>query len=877
MGKWTRRLRALFDARRLDRDLQDEMRFHLEMEAEALEGHGAVPPGEARRRAMVAFGGVDRHAEAHRDARGVRWAAELAQDVRYAARGLRRSPGFTLSAVLVLALGIGATTAAFSAIDAVLLSRLPFRDDHELVRVYQEHSPTNRGTLSVVDFRAIEEQSRSFAAVGIVRPRRVAVSVQGREPERAGTSQITAGYIAALGVTPATGRAIERADEDPAAPAVVILGHGYAARTFGSAAAALQQPLLIDGLAHTVVGVLGPDQTLGLGGSRTEIWPALQLRPPTRRGPFGLFVVGRLAPGVTLEMARRDLAGISERIFPLWASSYQSKNSRLSPFPLRKAILGDAPRTLGLVAAAVALVLLIGVANVASLVLVRATARSRELALRTVLGATRGRLVRLMVTESVLLSALGALVGVGVGALALRAVAAVGASIPRLAAASLDGRALAFAGAVALIAAVAVGAWPVLALLRRDPAPALHGGDRTIGGRAAQRARAAFVVAQFSFALPLLAGAGLLLNSFVRLQRVDPGYDERGLLSAHVSLPSAAFPGDSAIALFWMRALPLVRQVPGVTAVGLTAAAPPAPGFVDENNFDLLDRQAPPGGSQPVSPWLQVSEGYFEALGLRLLEGRLLAPGDSGGAPPVVVVSESWARTYFPDGSAVGRRLRSGGCTECPPTTVVGIVGDVKYMGLAGTSHAVYDPLAGGWLRDLDLVVRTAAPPGETASAIRAALRSVDASVPFDEVSTLGERFADAIAEPRHWTTIIGVFAACALALAAIGVFGVLSYAVSARRREIGVRMALGAPADSVVSMFVRRGMMLALAGSALGLAASLLAARTISSVLYAVPARDPATLAAVTTLLLAVALAASWLPARRASRIDPTEAMRAD
>jgi putative ABC transport system permease protein len=575
---------------------------------------------------------------------------------------------------------------------------------------------------------------------------------------------------------------------------------------------------------------------------------------------------------------RRRSGGISERIFPEWAASFQDRTARLTPVPLRTVMLGNAPQTLGLFGAAVGLVFLIAIANVASLMLVRGTARRREVALRTVLGATRMRLLSLMLTESLLLAAAGALAGILVAAFVLELLTAIGPPVPRLNEARLDMRGIGFALGVALLGGIVVGATSIAPLIRREPAPALRDGERTVGaGHATQRLRAALVVAEFALALPLLAGAGLLLNSFLRLQRVDPGFDPRRLVSVNVSLPTARYADDADVDAFWVRALARVREVSGVGHAGLGDALPPydPAGNYNINNFDLVDRPVPPGGGQPTSPWLTVNADYFAALGVPLLEGRLFTAVDTAGAPPVVVVSRTWARRYFPDGEAVGRQLVSGGCTECPLTTIVGVVGDVKYMGLGGAADAVYDPLTAGWPRDLKLVVRAAAPPEALIDGVLEALRSVDPGVALDDAAPMEDRLYESIAQPRHWTALLGGFAAAAVTLAAVGIFGMLSYTVSTRRREIGVRMALGARGSAVVGMIVRRGMGHALVGAALGLTVALFGTRWLAGTLYAVSATDPPTLAAVTMLLLSVSFVACWLPARRAAAVNPVEAIR--
>jgi predicted permease len=874
-SRLSRRLTAFRKGERLDHELDAEIRLHLDLEAEELARTHGLDPTEARRQALVAFGGVDRYKEAHRDARGFRWASDLGQDLHYAARSLRRSPGFLLSAILVLALGIGACTAVFSAVNTVLLD--PNYDN--LVRVYQQNSPTNLWTLSTVDYRAIETQEKSFSAVGALQSRSVAISTGG-EPTRAQSGWVTAGFLRALEIKPIRGRTIEPGDEELNAPPVALIGYRFAVRNFGDDKTAVGHTVTIDGVAVTVIGVL-PRSVNDLAGRRAEIWPALRLRPPERRGPFGLLVIGRLTPNATLESAREDLAGISERIFPDWASSFQDRTARLTPYPLRTAVLGNSKQMLTIFSAAVGLVLLIAIANVASLMLVRVTGRGQEIALRTVLGATRSRLLRLLVTESVTLAAAGALLGILLGAVALQTLVAFGPALPRLSEARLDGRAVAFAAGLALFAGLIIGAYPTLSLMRGNPAPGLREGERTIGGsRRSQAIRGAFVVAEIALSLPLLAIAGLLLNSFLRLSRVDPGFDPKQILTLRVQLPSSRYADDTTISGYWAHALPLVRQVAGVVDAGLGSSIPPDDQGWSNNNFDLVDRPVPSGTAQPTSAWPSVTSEYFAALRVPLLEGRLFTPGDTASGdslsvPPVVVVSRTWARRYFPDGTAVGRHLISGGCTTCPFTTVVGIVGDIKYEGLSGRADAVYSPATEGWSQDMTLFVRTAGTPAEVLDRVRRALRSVDPDVPLDDAAPMEDRVYQSVAQPRNWMVLLSGFATTALLMAGVGIFGMLSYTVRARRREIGVRMALGARQPAVVGMIVRRGMRHALLGTALGLAAALAGTRALHSALFDLSTTDPLTLATVTLLLLGVALIACWLPARRAAAIDPVEAIR--
>ena len=862
---WTRRLGRRMDALmrgdEIDRDLDEEMRVHLDLEAEEIARTQGVPPDEARRRALIAFGGVTQFQEEHRGARGIGLVEHGVREIRQAVRGLMRSPGFTLAAIGVLALGIGSTTAVFSAVNAVL--RNPNHDD--LAVIFYRGFPS----LSTVDYRAIEEQQRSFAAVGAMRRSEAAFRAVG-EPERLQVGRVTSGFFRAAGMRPVAGRLIEPRDEPVGADRVAVVSHALAERALGGPAAAVGQRVTLDGFAHTVVGVLPPTRELLI--TQIDIFSALQLAAPTRRGPFGMLVVARLTPGTTFEAATRDVSAISNRVFDLWTPS-GDRTARYEATPIRAAALATPSRMLRIFGAAVALVLLIGVANVASLMLVRAIGRSREVSLRAVLGASPLQLVRMFVTESALLCGAGAVVGIAVGYLALRALVAIGPAMPGLTTSSLDSRAVLFAAGLAVLAGIVVGTYPAVMLLKGHVGLAV--GDRAIGGgRGTRMLRSGFVVAQFALALPLLAVSGLLVLSFIRLQKVDPGFDPANLLTVRVSLPTGQYGDSTAIAGYWARALPRVREVGSVRSVGLGSSTPPDDFGNSNDNFNLIDRPVPAGVAEPNGPWPFADAGYFEALGVRLLEGRMFAPSDTGVAP-VAIASRSWVRKYYPRESALGKTMIRGGCTECPPTTIVGVVDDVRYSGPAGPLDALYSPVSENAPRTLFVYVRTSTAPDELIRPVREALRSVDPSVPLDDAMSMNDRLYAYVAQPRQWATLLGAFSAAALALAAIGVFGMLSYMVSTRRREIGVRMAIGAQPRRIVQMIVRSGLMHAVIGSVLGLAAALVGTRALTSVLYDVSPGDPATLGLATLALLGVALFACWLPARRAAAIDPLEAIR--
>ncbi|MGD8698041.1 MAG: ABC transporter permease [Gemmatimonadales bacterium] len=862
----TRRLRVLLHRGQIEREMDDEMRFHLEMETEELVRRG-MPQEQARREARLRFGGFERFKEEGRDARGVRLWVDLGQDLRYAARTMRKNPGFTLVTALTLALGIGATTAIFSVVDGVLLKPLPYPEAERLVVVLEQNSPSNRWPLSVVDYQAIEEQQRSFDNLsGLARGRAI---LTGRErPERIAVGWVTADWFNTLGVQPAEGRGFLSGEDRPSAEPVAVISHAFRERHFGSGAAAIGQTLVLDGNSLTVVGVL-PSGVESMAGWSAEVWPVMQLQPPTRRGPFYIAAIGRLSRGVSREDAARDLAAVSDRIFPLWADTFQDREARLTPFSLRDVMVGNVGGALLLLFGAVGFVLLIALANVANLSLARATAREQEVALRASLGASRGRLTRQLLVESATIAALGGAVGLLLSFLALDALLGLGPRLPRLEEVGLDGRVLAFTAFLTIASGVLFGLAPLVHGVSHDLAAALRGGGRTGSERRGTRSlRGALVSVEFALALPLLAGAALLFTSLERLQRVDVGFDPENLLVARASISAAEYPDAAAVQQFWRRAIPALAAIPGATAVGIGSGVPPNdPGMT--NNFDLADRPVSPGSSQPALPWLVVSPGYFDAVGVRLLRGRLPDETDDLGDPRVVAVSASWAARFYPGEEVLGRQLYAGGNME-DPVTVVGVVSDAKYLGLASVDESViYESYTQNPWRSVNLVVRSRGTT-VTAAQVRDRLASLDPSVPLTDVATMGDRLAASVSRPRYWATLVGIFAAVGVALAAVGIYGVLSYFVSRQTRDIGVRMALGADASAVRRMVVRRGMVQAILGLTVGLAVALLLTHGIEGLLFGVSPTDPATLGAVSLLLLLIAFVACYWPARRATRVDP-------
>ena len=859
------RLKALFFRRRQERELAEEMRFHLEREAAERIRDGAEPAA-AQRAALLAFGGVEQYKEAVRDARGTRPLEELGTDLRYAVRGLRRNPGFTATAVLVLGLGLGATTAVFSVMYSVVLARLPYPDPDRLVMVAEQNSPTNIWNISTADATAIRAEQRSFAAWGEVSRAEVALSGAGT-PEHVVIGRASAGFFQAVGVPAARGRLLETRDEAAEAPAVLIVSPNLAATILGGTDRAIGRSLTLDGVSHEVVGVLPPGRN-ELAGFTATAWSALKLPAPVRRGPFWMRGIARLKQGVTLEMAAADLTAISRRLLPLWGD-FRDSVARLTPFPLRERIIGKADGQVGLFAGGVLLVLLLAITNVATLVLVRASAREPEVAVRVMLGAGKGRIARLLVTENLLLTLAAAALGILLASFGLKLAMRELPNLPRIQDAALDWRAMSFAIGAALLAGILISISPVAAL-SGSRGTALRGDSRRSGtGRRSNAVRGVLVTTEFALALPLLVVAGLLLNSFVRLSRVDPGFDPEGIVAVRLALPAVRYRDSAEVERFWLGAEQRLGDLPGLVASGLASDLPPeSPGT---NNFNLVDHPVPVGQSEPVSPWYAATSGYFHTLGVPLIDGRLFTAADT--VNPVVVVSRAWASHYFPNERAVGRQLIEGGCYDCPRTTIIGVVGSMKNLGLAESEDAVYVPVDRSRSRSLHLVVRSTAGAAATLRGMRDLVHSLDPELPLEE-SVIAERFDQSLADPRRWTAMLGAFATVGLSLAALGIFGLMSYVVRQRRREIGVRLALGAQPGTVTRFIVARGMRYAVIGSGVGLVVTLTLVHRLSTLLFGVSPTDAFTIAAVAALLLTVALFACWLPGRRAARILPLEAI---
>jgi predicted permease len=801
----------------------------------------------------------------------------LRQDLSYAVRRLRQAPAFTAVAVATLAIGIGATSAIFSVVNAVLLSPLPFPEADRLVQVAQTwerrpvvHSPQN--------FLDVEAQAIAFSGLAAVDTSGVTLTGRGPATRLEGAT-VSASFFEVLRVPPLHGRGFVAGENEPGRNRVVVLGHSLWRDRFGADPAIVGRTVSLNRVPHVVVGIAPPGFRYP---EQTELWTPMEYDERFRsnsRGAWYLTVVGRLREGATVDGARQEVSTIAGRL----ARAYPADNEGVggTVIPLLEATVGESRRALLVLLGAVGLVLLVACVNVANLLLARVTSRETELAVRAALGAGRGRLVRQLLTESLLLALVGGAAGLLLATLIVDGVVAMKPEgVPRLAEVGVDRAVVSFAAALSLLTTALFGAFPALQTSRRATAQALRRGSRGIltGGRG--DLRGALVVGQVALAMVLLAGSALLLRSFARLRRVDPGFRTENALAFRVSLPDSAYAEDAQRLSFHDELQRRLAALPGVRSVGAVAGLPLA-GNHFNISFTVDGRPEVPPSQQPTMEVRIATPGYFRAIGIPVRRGRAFTEEDGPEAPQVVVLSESAVRRYFPDEEPIGRTIHLGlgrGRGRKAGGEVVGVVGDVKDLGLAAASPPeIYVPYAQFPIESMDVVLRTGAPPRSLAAVAERVVHGLDAELPVARVATLEEVLARSVSEPRFYALLLGSFAATALFLAALGLFGVMSYAVAQRTREIAVRVALGATRRELLAMVLRDALVLGTAGVALGLAGALLLSRVIASMLFSLSPRDPATLAGVAVLLLATALLASGLPALQATRVDPVVALRSE
>jgi putative ABC transport system permease protein len=804
-------------------------------------------------------------------------------DLRYAIRKLAGAPGFTFAALLTLALGIGANSAIFSVVYGVLFRPLPFPDSQQLVRVSSSlngNPPID--AFSSPNYLDLAELADVFA--GAAASSRGTLTLTGAgEPTDLNVSVVSANFFDVLGVRPQLGRAFSPAENEPGNRNVVILSRALWQQRFGGDPGILNQSLLLGGNAFTVVGVMPSGFSYP---SNTDVWVPLEyseaFRSEGSRGGFYLSVIARLRDDVPLERARAAVDALARRIDEAWDPPGFPVTLAMVTTPLREAIIGDVRTPLLVLLAAVGFVLLIACVNVANLLLARASTREAEIAVRTAIGAGRSRIIGQLVTESVVLGLLGGLLGL---VLALWGTAAIvgmqPGDLPRISEVRVDGAVIAFTFGISLVAALLFGMLPALQSASMNPYDALREAGRSqVGSRRSQRLRTGLVVAEIAFAVLLLAGAGLLIRSFATLMDVDPGFRSEGLLTFPVGLPGGTYPDDARRSMFVEQYLERVRALPGVAEAAAVSAAPLAAGtlrvgFSIEGEGEV--------SSEQVMDIRVVTPGYFRLMGIPLRGGRDVEPSDRAGTQPVAVVSEAAVRRYFRDGDPIGRTITMGWARDAQPdgvtATIVGVVADVKLYELGEAPlPTVYFPHAQVGVPGMSIIVRAAgANPLLPVPGLRDELRALDPNLPLDDVQLVDDILADSVAQPRFYMMLLLLFAGVAVILAAVGIFGVMSFAVAQRRREIGIRMALGAPHASVLRLVLREGMLVTAVGIAIGLTAAVALTRVMESLLYGVAATDAVALVGATLILAATALLASCLPARRAASLDPLLALRAD
>jgi predicted permease len=867
-------MRLLWRSRRQrEDDLRAEIEAHLRMAVAERVARGESPE-QAERAARREFGNVELVSEAAREAWGGMWLDRLLRDLRYGLRGLRRSPGFAAAAIVTLALGVGANTAVFTVVNGVLLRPLPFEQPEDLVLVsHMEPEPMFAGappSMYETTFAEVHQVTRSLEHLAAFAPARLTLTEAG-DPARLLAAMVTADFMQVLRTRAAMGRTFVEGEDQPGSDPVVVIGDALWRERFGGSADVIGREILLDGASHTVIGVMPPSFDFPYDAQlwvpmRIELLPNVTWMRP---------VVGRLRPGSTPEEAEQEVARIASTV---GAPPGHEMVTRVTP--LKEFFTAGVERSMLVFAGAVALVLLIACANVANLLLIRGASRSHEIAVRSALGASRARIVRQLLTESLVLASVGGLAGVLLSLFGVRALLAIAPAgrIPRLEEVRIDGLVLAVSLAVTVAAGLLFGLAPALAAPRQRLSGAVEGGMRSLGGRH-EGLRRSLAALEIAFAIVLLTGAGLLLRSFTHMRAIDPGFETERTLVVGISLPDAKYPDAEDRQAFYTNLLERLRRVPGVEQAG-GVNWPPLSGQVIRGDFAIENIPRPRGW---VLDKLVAMPGYFQAMGINVLYGRGFTATDRADAPGVAVISRSVARQFWPPegAEAVGERISAEDNPKAGDwLTIVGVVDDVTQRTVTGGGgRALYMPVLQTsrplFLGEMTFVVRTGRAAAEIAPVLRAAVSDLDPYLPISRLAAMEDVVSGTISEPRFEARLLSAFALLALLLAAVGTYGVLAHDVTSRTREIGLRMALGAKRSALVRMVLVRVLLVAAPGVVLGTLGALALARVLTHSLYEVSPSDPATLAVVSATLFGVSLLAAFMPARRATRVDPLVALR--
>jgi len=877
------RLRALFRRGAVEAEMHEELRFHFEKEVEKLERRG-IAPVEARRRARIAFGGSSQVAEDCREARGTSLVENTVQDLRYALRQLRANPGFATVMILTLGLAIGANSAIFSVVEGVLLRPLPYPQANRIMRVFVSTPTYPRFPLNPWDFHDLRDRNRSFTGMAAFTRSDMQLSGGTGRPEMLNGFEITAGFFNVLGLHPEMGHEFDRSNEVPNSAREVILSDHLWRTQFAADPSIVGRKITLNAMPFTVVGVM-PAGTEHPGneyhpvayGQHVDVWTPFWFEgKPSERGSHYIEVFGRLKDGVTVAQASADLNAIVQEV---GREMGQNPGWRALVVPLQQEIVGASRPMLLMLLGAVLMVLLIACANAANLLLARAATRRREMAVRLALGAQRGRLVRQLLTESLLIAVTGGALGLALAAGGVQAIVALLPSdFPRAGDIHVNAWVFLFTLVVATGAGIVFGTVPALQASRTDPRQGLHEGGRTLtSGRHQARLRSALVVTEVTLACALLIGAGLMLRSLLKQMQLNPGFREDHVLTAKLSLPNADYKNGEPVVQFYQQLLGDLRALPGVEAAGAGSDLPWT-GWDENRSFDVQGKQPKPGTFFHARYHVATPD-YFRALGTPLLAGRFFTVADNHGAPAVILINEAMAKTVWGNENAVGKRITfDDHPKESDWLTVVGVVGNVKDKPSSPEAEpGFWWPQAQAAYHDMAVVVRFNGDPGAMIAALEREVRRLNPGLAVANVRQMDQIVAASVATPRMEFILVGLFGGLAIVLAGIGIYGVVAYAVSQRTAEFGVRMALGAQRWDVLRLVLAQVAGVVLGGTALGLLLAVALGQTLKSLIYGVSPADPVTLASAAGLVVAAALAACVAPARRATGVDPMVALRSE